>query len=121
MIRIDLPDRLFNSFVKSQQSRMFLVAWFIQRVVSCDPCIVFVVFSEMFPDLDGSILKVFVFPDYESERFERGVEHGKPKRRQPSYYKWSVKKMYDTYKERYEILYRHANPRFGLRDKHEDR
>lgn len=63
MVRVDLPDRCINSIVKVNQTCVLRVCWFIKRVISGDPCIIFIMFSELFPEPNSPILEVSVIPE----------------------------------------------------------
>lgn len=63
VVWVDRPNGLFNPHVKVDQTSMFLVGGFVQGVVTGDPSVVLVVRSEVFPDLDGSVLEVLVDPE----------------------------------------------------------
>jgi hypothetical protein len=65
VVRVDRSDGLFDSDVKVDQTGVLLVCWLIQGVVTGDPGVVLVVLGEVFPDLDGSVLEVLVYPDCE--------------------------------------------------------
>lgn len=67
VMRINLSDRLLHPLVEHQQSSMLLIRWLIQWVVPRHPCVVLVMLGEMFPDFDGTVLEVEVFPDWAGE------------------------------------------------------
>jgi hypothetical protein len=64
VIRVNGSDSLFDPNVKVEQPCVLLVRRFVQRIVTGDPGVVLVVRSEVFPDLDGSVLEVLVYPDW---------------------------------------------------------
>lgn len=67
VVRVDGSDCLFNSDVEIDQPGVLLVRGLVQGVKAGDPCVVFVVGSEVFPDLDSAVLEVLVNPDCEGD------------------------------------------------------
>lgn len=81
MPRIHRSNRLLDPLVKRNQSRPLPIRWFVERVVACYPRVVFVVLREAvnvpflgygsgkadlgepFPEEDGAILEILVFPE----------------------------------------------------------
>ena len=63
VVRVDGSDGLFDSNVEVDQSGVLLIGGFVQGVEAGNPGVVFVVSSEVLPDLDSSVLKVLVNPD----------------------------------------------------------
>jgi hypothetical protein len=67
VIRVNGSDSLFDSYVEIDQSSVFLVRRFIQRVESGNPSVVLVVSRKVFPDLHSSVLEILVYPDYKRD------------------------------------------------------
>lgn len=63
MIRVDFSDRSIHSIVKVNQTCVLRVRWFVKRVVSCDPWVIIIVFSQLLPKPDGTILEVSMIPE----------------------------------------------------------
>lgn len=63
VVRVDGSDGLFDSNVEVDQSGVLLIRGFVQGVEAGNPGVVFVVSSEVLPDLDSSVLEVLVNPD----------------------------------------------------------
>lgn len=81
MLRINRSNRLLNPLVKRNQPRSFPIGRFVERVVPGNPSVVFVMlqqrvsvvadqceerktyFGEPFPEEDGAVLEILVFPE----------------------------------------------------------
>lgn len=63
VVRVDSSNSLFDPNVKVNQTSVFLVRRLVQRVVTGDPGVVLVVRGKVFPDFNGSVLEVLVYPD----------------------------------------------------------
>lgn len=63
MVRVNLPDGLLHTLVPRQHSDVFLVGWFVEWIVPCDPRISLVSLGQFLPQYDCSILEFEVFPE----------------------------------------------------------
>ena len=63
MIRVDSPYRVLHpSHHRIEYDARFLQR-LVQDVVTCNPGVVLVVLSKMFPENDSTVLEVFVYPE----------------------------------------------------------
>lgn len=63
VVRVNIPDRWHNAVVESQQTCPFRVSRLVHRVVASDPRVTLVSASNMFPEVNGSVLEVLVVPE----------------------------------------------------------
>jgi hypothetical protein len=63
MVRVDLSDGLFHSIVPGDETSMFGVCRFVERVVASDDWIANVVFGDMYPEVDHLILEKSEIPE----------------------------------------------------------
>lgn len=63
MVSVDRPDRVVEAIVVLDEAGVFGFGGFIERVVTGDPIIVFVVSGKLFPQPDDSVLVVLVVPE----------------------------------------------------------
>mgnify|MGYP006950206927 FL=1 len=64
VVRVDGSNSLFDTNVEVDQTSVFLIGRFIQRVESSNPSVVLVMRGKVLPDFDSSILEVLVNPDF---------------------------------------------------------
>jgi hypothetical protein len=62
MIGIDLSDGLFHSVIPGDQTSMFGVCRFVERVVTSDDWVSYVVFGDVYPEVDHLILEKSEIP-----------------------------------------------------------
>jgi len=63
VVIVDLPDRIVEAIVVLDQVGVFGFGGFVERVVTGDPPVVFVVGGKLFPQPDDSVLVVLVIPE----------------------------------------------------------
>lgn len=62
VVNIDLPDRFVETIIVFDETGVCWFGGFVERVVTGDPLVIFVVGGELFPQPDDSILVIFVVP-----------------------------------------------------------
>ena len=63
MVWIDSADSRVDFIVEPDESSMLRVGGLVQRVITCDPLVVFVVLRKLFPKPEDTVLVVFVVPN----------------------------------------------------------
>ena len=63
MVWVDGADGSVDFVVEPDESSMLRVGGLVQRVVTCDPLVVFVVLRKLCPKPEDTVLKVFVVPN----------------------------------------------------------
>lgn len=63
MVRVDRPNSLVDPMVEVDQAGMRRVGGFVHRIISRDPRVADVVFRELLPEPDRSVLEVLVHPE----------------------------------------------------------
>ena len=63
VVGIDLPDRIVQTIVVLDEADMLWLCGLVERVVTGDPLVGFVVGSELFPQPNHSVLMVLVIPE----------------------------------------------------------
>lgn len=63
MIRVDSADGTVDAIIKFDHTGVRGISWFVEGVVPCDPCVVTIVFCELLPEPNNSILEIFVKPE----------------------------------------------------------
>lgn len=76
VVGVDSSDGIIYPIVEIDHTRLGGVRGFIEGVVPGNPGITFVMFGELFPEPDGSVLVVFVKPESGDVRTGVGVPVG---------------------------------------------
>lgn len=63
MVRVNRANRGVHLVVECDQSCVLRVGRLIERVVSCDPLVIFVVLRELGPQPEDTVLEIFVIPN----------------------------------------------------------
>ena len=63
MVSVDLPDRIVEAIVVLDKTGVCWFGGFVERVVTSDPPVIFVVGGELFPQPDDSVLMVLMVPE----------------------------------------------------------
>ena len=63
MVSVNLPDCVVEAIVVFDEAAVFGFGGFVERVVTGDPLVVFVVLRKLCPKPEDTVLEVFVVPN----------------------------------------------------------
>jgi hypothetical protein len=63
VIGVNVPDCWYNSVIKCQKATPFGISGLVHGVIASNPWIALISPSNMLPDINGSILEVFMIPE----------------------------------------------------------
>lgn len=63
VVRVNGADGLLDALIERYDAHVLLVSGLVEWIVPRDPGVGLVVFGKCFPELDGAVLEVFVYPD----------------------------------------------------------
>lgn len=63
MVRVNFPDGVEHTIVELNNSSLGCISRFVERIVSGNPGVAFVVLSELLPEPDSPVLEVLMQPE----------------------------------------------------------